>query len=48
MEQLHILPNVSYLAKIRNTDREVSAVKEEGHKEEGHKEEAKKEEKAHA
>ncbi|MGG9962162.1 TAT-variant-translocated molybdopterin oxidoreductase [Ferruginibacter sp. SUN106] len=43
MEQLHVLPNVSYLAKIRNTDREVSAVKEEGHKEE-----AKKEEKAHA
>jgi MoCo/4Fe-4S cofactor protein with predicted Tat translocation signal len=24
MEQLHVLPNVSYLAKIRNTDREVN------------------------
>jgi molybdopterin-containing oxidoreductase family iron-sulfur binding subunit len=39
MEQLHVLPNVSYLAKIRNTDREVSAIKEE---------EVKKEEKVHA
>jgi molybdopterin-containing oxidoreductase family iron-sulfur binding subunit len=43
MEQLHVLPNVSYLAKIRNTDREISAIKEEEHKEE-----EKKEEKAHA
>jgi MoCo/4Fe-4S cofactor protein with predicted Tat translocation signal len=24
MEQLHVLPNVSYLAKVRNTDREVN------------------------
>ena len=23
LEQLHVLPNVSYLAKIRNTDRHV-------------------------
>ena len=29
MEQLHVLPNVSYLAKIRNTDREISAVTED-------------------
>lgn len=47
MEQLHVLPNVSYLAKIRNTEREVAAVIEGG-KEEGKKEEVKKEEKAHA
>ena len=40
MEQLHVLPNVSYLAKIRNTDRMVAAVIEEA--------EDKKEEKAHA
>ena len=33
LEQLHILPNVSYLAKIRNTDREVGMA-EEGHGEE--------------
>jgi molybdopterin-containing oxidoreductase family iron-sulfur binding subunit len=43
MEQLHVLPNVSYLAKIRNTDREISAVTEEKKGEE-----VKKEEKAHA
>jgi molybdopterin-containing oxidoreductase family iron-sulfur binding subunit len=42
MEQLHVLPNVSYLAKVRNTDRHVGV--EEG----GEKEEVKKEEKAHA
>ena len=42
MEQLHVLPNVSYLAKVRNTDRHV------GVEEEGGKEEVKKEEKAHA
>ncbi|MBS1509207.1 MAG: TAT-variant-translocated molybdopterin oxidoreductase [Bacteroidetes bacterium] len=41
MEQLHVLPNVSYLAKIRNTDREVAAVTEG-------KEAEKKEEKTHA
>ena len=43
MEQLHVLPNVSYLAKIKNTDREVTAVKEEEHQSE-----TKQEEKAHA
>ncbi len=29
LEQLHVLPNVSYLAKVRNTDRHLGA--EEGH-----------------
>lgn len=42
MEQLHVLPNVSYLAKVRNTDRHVGIEEEGGH------EEVKKEEKAHA
>jgi molybdopterin-containing oxidoreductase family iron-sulfur binding subunit len=42
LEQIHVLPNVSYLAKIRNTDRHVG-VAEEGHEEAGsaHKEEKK-------
>ena len=39
LEQLHVLPNVSYLAKIRNTDRKIGAV-EEGHEEATKKEEA--------
>ena len=42
MEQLHVLPNVSYLAKVRNTDREISAITEDK------KGEVKAEEKAHA
>jgi molybdopterin-containing oxidoreductase family iron-sulfur binding subunit len=46
LDQLHVLPNVSYLAKVKNTDRHVTNEKEE-HKEEGTKE-VKKEEKAHA
>ena len=41
LEQLHVLPNVSYLAKIRNTDRHVGLAEEE-------KTETKKDEKAHA
>ena len=41
MEQLHVLPNVSYLAKVRNTDRHIGVEEEKGG-------EAKKEEKAHA
>jgi Fe-S-cluster-containing dehydrogenase component/anaerobic selenocysteine-containing dehydrogenase len=45
MEQLHILPNVSYMVKVKNTDRKISAVTEEH--EEKH-EEVKKGEKAHA
>jgi molybdopterin-containing oxidoreductase family iron-sulfur binding subunit len=45
MEQLHVLPNVSYLAKVRNTDRHIG-VEEEGHEEK--KGEAKTEEKEHA
>ncbi|HMK05505.1 MAG TPA: TAT-variant-translocated molybdopterin oxidoreductase [Ferruginibacter sp.] len=41
LEQLHVLPNVSYLAKVRNTDRHIGV--------EEHKEgEVKKGEKAHA
>ena len=32
LEQLHVLPNVSYLAKVRNTDRHIGA--EEAHHEE--------------
>ena len=36
LEQLHVLPNVSYLAKVRNTDRHIG-VEEEGH---GEKKEA--------
>ncbi|MFC4263038.1 TAT-variant-translocated molybdopterin oxidoreductase [Ferruginibacter yonginensis] len=44
LEQLHVLPNVSYLAKVRNTDRLVN----NGHEEEHHEAGAKKEEKATA
>jgi hypothetical protein len=44
LEQLHVLPNVSYLAKVRNTERLIG-VEEEGHEEK--KGEVKKEEKAH-
>ncbi len=29
LEQLHVLPNVSYLAKLRNTDREIGEMHEE-------------------
>ena len=44
LEQLHVLPNVSYLAKIKNTERNVTNIKEEaGHGE--RKTEAKTEEK---
>jgi len=32
LEQLHVLPNVSYLAKVRNTDRPIG-VEEEKHEE---------------
>jgi Fe-S-cluster-containing dehydrogenase component len=38
LEQLHVLPNVSYLAKVRNTDRHIGA--EEAHEEGKHKEKA--------
>jgi len=41
LEQLHVLPNVTYLAKVRNDN-----AKAEGHKEEGHAE-TKKAEAAH-
>ena len=40
MEQLHVLPNVNYLAKVRNTDRHIGVEEEHGG-------EMKKEEKAH-
>lgn len=43
MEQLHVLPNVSYLAKVRNTDRHIGVM--EAH---GGEAKEKKEEKAHA
>ncbi len=33
LEQLHVLPNVSYMAKVRNTDRTVGNHEEEGHEE---------------
>ncbi|MDB5276858.1 MAG: 4Fe-4S dicluster protein [Ferruginibacter sp.] len=46
LEQLHVLPNVSYLAKIKNSDRHVTNEKEEG-EEEKH-EGAKTAEKEHA
>ncbi len=38
LEQLHVLPNVSYLAKVRNTDRHIGA--EEEHEVVQHKEKA--------
>lgn len=43
LEQLHVLPNVSYLAKIKNTDRDVTNAKEIEH--EGKLEDAKSDEK---
>ena len=36
LEQLHVLPNVSYLAKVRNTDRTIGAVEEEAKEKEVH------------
>ena len=36
LEQLHVLPNVSYLAKVRNTDRHVGVVEEEKKEAEAH------------
>jgi MoCo/4Fe-4S cofactor protein with predicted Tat translocation signal len=42
LEQLHVLPNVSYLAKVKNTDRDVTNELEEEHHS------GKKEEKTHA
>ncbi len=46
LEQLHVLPNVSYLAKIKNSDRHVTNEKEAAVEE--HLEGVKKEEKEHA
>ena len=37
LEQLHVLPNVSYLAKIKNSDRNITNEKE-AHEETAHKE----------
>ncbi len=45
MEQLHVLPNVSYLAKVRNTDREVNNGNEREHHGEAHISESHTEEK---
>ena len=42
LEQLHVLPNVSYLAKVRNTDREVNNGNEREHVEAGSHEEKEK------
>jgi molybdopterin-containing oxidoreductase family iron-sulfur binding subunit len=39
LEELHILPNVNYLYKVRNAD-QAGAHDAEGHKEEAHKEHA--------
>ena len=39
LEQLHVLPNVNYLAKIKNTDRQVTNAKEEAAEHAGAKEE---------
>ena len=36
LEQLHVLPNVSYLAKIRNTDRQIGVEEEHGAATEAH------------
>ena len=40
LEQLHVLPNVSYLAKVRNTDRQIGHHEEEGHAAPAHAKEA--------
>ena len=45
LDQLHVLPNVNYLAKIKNSDRHITNEKEEGAE---HAEGAKKNEKEHA
>jgi hypothetical protein len=38
LEQLHVLPNVSYMAKLRNTERTVGNHEEEGGHGEAHSE----------
>jgi molybdopterin-containing oxidoreductase family iron-sulfur binding subunit len=40
LEQLHVLPNVSYLAKVRNTDRHIGAEEEHEEVKQGEKEHA--------
>jgi molybdopterin-containing oxidoreductase family iron-sulfur binding subunit len=40
LEQLHVLPNVSYLAKVRNTDRHIGAEEEHEEVKHGEKEHA--------
>jgi molybdopterin-containing oxidoreductase family iron-sulfur binding subunit len=47
LEQIHVLPSVSYLAKIRNTDRVVGVVEEEEHEATAEHKEEKKEAAAH-
>ncbi len=47
LEQLHVLPSVSYLAKVRNTDRHVGVSSEEHHAEAKPAEEKKEAEAAH-
>jgi hypothetical protein len=36
LEQLHVLPNITYLAKVRNTDEIIESEHNEGMAEEGH------------
>jgi len=48
LEQLHVLPNVTYLAKVRNDNAKAEGHAAAGHKVEGgHKAETKKAEAAH-
>jgi hypothetical protein len=47
IEQLHTLPNVNYLAKIRNTSEMIESKIKEHVKTEGHTTEEKKAEAAH-
>jgi hypothetical protein len=47
LEQLHVLPNVTYLAKVRNDSAKAEGHAAAGHEAEGHKAETKKAEAAH-
>ena len=38
LEQLHVLPNVTYLAKVRNDNAKAEGHKEEAHEAKGHAE----------
>jgi len=47
LEQLHVLPNVTYLAKVRNDSAKAEGHAAEAHEAAGHKAETKKAEAAH-